>query len=62
MGIQRRTKTRPGIVITAKKLEMLITGFLTEHEPDMVADYRPTDEQWRKLLAEAMAAYVVTHL
>jgi hypothetical protein len=59
MGIQKRKKDIGGIRITPKKLEVLIIEFLTEHEEDMTADYQPSDEQWRQMLAKAISHHII---
>jgi hypothetical protein len=59
MGIQRRKKNKAGIRLTAKKLELLIAGFLAKHEIDMAADYKPESEQWRQALASAIATHIL---
>jgi hypothetical protein len=59
MGIQKRSKNKAGIRLTAKKLEMLLANFLAEREADMTADYKPESEQWRQELAKAITAYIL---
>ena len=54
MGITRKKK-HIGFYVTFRKLETQILDFLTEHEADMVADYRPNSEQWRQQLSKALA-------
>ncbi|RLF68211.1 MAG: hypothetical protein DRN26_00095 [Thermoplasmata archaeon] len=60
MGIVRKQRRKPGLTITVAKLRVLITEFLTQHEADMAADYKPESEEWRQLLADALATYIVT--
>jgi hypothetical protein len=59
MGIQRRKKSKTGITLTARKLEVLLVDFLAEREADMSADYKPESEQWRQALASAITAHIL---
>jgi hypothetical protein len=61
MGIQRKKKSKAGITLTAKKLELLICDFLAEREADMTADYKPEEEQWRQLLSQEIARYILAN-
>jgi hypothetical protein len=58
MGHHLRYK-RAGIQITRKKLEALILEFLDKHEADMTADYDPSSEVWKRLLAENLSVYIL---
>jgi len=48
--------------VTKQKLELLILEFLTSHEADMAADYKPESEAWRQLLADALAQFIFANL
>jgi len=61
MGIQKRKKNKIGINLTSKKLEMLLTDFLTQHEADMSADYKPESEQWRQHLSKEITMFIITN-
>lgn len=61
MGITKRKKSKAGIRLTARKLEILLTSFLAKHEADMAADYKPESEQWRQELAKAITAHILKH-
>lgn len=61
MGIQKKKKSKAGIRLTAKKLELLLCSFLTEREADMTADYKPESEQWRQYLAEEITRYIIAN-
>ncbi len=61
MGITRKKKNKPGIRLTARKLELLLVSFLAKHEADMTADYKPESEQWRQELASAITVHILKH-
>jgi lysophospholipase L1-like esterase len=61
MGIKRKKKNRIGINLTSKKLEILLTEFFTQHEADMSADYKPSSEQWRQLLAQEVTRFIIAN-
>lgn len=47
---------------TETKLKQVILEFLDEREADMAADYKPESEQWKQLLGEALAEYILSNL
>ena len=61
MGIKRKKKNKVVINLTSKKLEMILTNFLTQHETDLSADYKPENETWRKLLSKEITRFIVAN-
>ena len=61
MGIKKKKRSKAGIRLTAKKLELLLCDFLAERETDMTADYKPEDQQWQKHLARAITHHIITN-
>ena len=58
MGIKRFRQDIIHVRLTTDKLYYSILRFLTAHEADMVADFRPDNEAWRQILAHSLADHI----